>query len=75
MIKLSKKQAGLYKKRWQQIESKQIQELQTVPMSLKFKQLCFLMNSFRIKGIDRDKENEIGAIRKRWVRLKSKMKK
>ena len=46
MIKLTKKQALIYKQRWEEVELVNIRELQTTPMALKFKQLCLLMNFF-----------------------------
>jgi hypothetical protein len=70
MIKLTKQQATLYKKKWRQMESIEIQELQTAPMSLKFKQLCLLMNSFRFPQSGKEREKEINTVRKRWIVLK-----
>lgn len=70
MIKLTKKQAGIYKQRWRQIEYIQTQELQTTPMSLKFKQLCLLMNSFHTKPLNIEREKEVNTVRKYWITLK-----
>jgi len=70
MIKLSKKQAAVYKQRWREVESVQIQELQTTPMSSKFKQLCLLMNSFNPSRPAPDREKKIDAIRRRWIMLR-----
>lgn len=70
MIKLTKKQAELYKQRWQQIESIQTQELRSTPMSLKFKQLCLLMNFFYSRQLNREREKEVSVIRRRWIILK-----
>ncbi len=70
MIKLTKQQATLYKQKWRQMESVDAQELQTTPMSLKFKQLCLLMNFFRLPQVDALREKEINIVRKRWVILK-----
>ena len=71
MIKLAKKQASIYKQRWEQIHLVQTRELRTTPVSLKFKQLCFLMNSFYVAKRDKKREKEISEVRKRWVRLKT----
>ena len=73
MIQLTKKQAILYKQRWQQVESMQTQELRAMPMSLKFKQLCFLINSFDLTSEDKKREKDVAIVRKSWVRLKKKM--
>jgi hypothetical protein len=74
MIKLTRKQAKLFKKRWQQAEAKQAQELRTMSVSLKFKQLCFLMDSFPPGQPDRQREKEVIEIRKRWLTLNKKLK-
>ena len=70
MIKLTKKTASIYKQKWQQVELMQIQELQTTSMSLKFKQLCFLMNSFRLTHADKKRNKEVAIVRRRWISLK-----
>ncbi len=70
MIKLTKKQARIYKQRWEQVELVNVQELQTTPMPLKFKQLCLLMNSFHPAPTDKKDEREISKIRQRWITLK-----
>ena len=72
MIKLTKKQADAYKKRWQRVESIQTQELRRTPMSLKFKQLCFLMNSFHSMPIDKRREREVKTVRCHWMILKER---
>ena len=70
MIKLTKKQAIAYKKKWRMVERVQAQESQTTPMSLKFKQLCILMNSFPYLLVGKQREREISNIRQRWMVLK-----
>ena len=70
MIKFTKKQAAIYKQKWRNVESNQIRESQAAPMLVKFKQLCFLMNSFHSKRSDQERERQVRAIRKRWVMLK-----
>lgn len=70
MIKLTKKQAIEYKQRWQETALIQTEELQTTPMSLKFRQLCFLMDSFHFPRKDQNREKEIAAVRRRWLNLK-----
>ena len=72
MIKLTKKQASAYKKKWKMVERVQAQEFQATPMSLKFKQLCVLMNSFRYLSVDKPREREISHIRQRWMALKKR---
>lgn len=72
MIKLTKKQALIYKQRWERIELVQTKELQTIPMFLKFKQLCLLMNSFRFMSADKKREEKIDVVRKCWTVLKRK---
>ncbi len=75
MIELTKKQGVSYKRRWQKVKSKQIEELQTMPMSLKFKQLCLLMDSFPAMQEDKNRDDEVSAIRQRWITLKRRCKK
>ena len=72
MIKLSKKQALVYQQRWERIELAQTQELQRTPMSLKFKQLCLLMNSFSFISLDKKREKKTEEVRKYWTVLKKK---
>ena len=74
MIKLTKKQAVTYKRQWQQVESMHIQELRRTSMSLKFKQLCFLINSFHFRPIDKRREKEVKAVRWHWMILKKRWK-
>ena len=72
MIKLAKKQALIYQQRWERIALVQNQELQRTPLSLKFKQLCLLMNSFPFIPIDKKREKKVGEVRKYWAVLKRK---
>ena len=72
MIKLSKKQALIYQQRWERIELVQTQELQRIPVSLKFKQLCLLMNFFPFISLDKKREKKIEEVRKYWTALKRK---
>ena len=72
MIKLTKKQALTYKQQWKNVESAQIRELRATPMPLKFKQLCFLMNSFPLRSSDRNGEKEENKVRERWMKLKKR---
>ena len=68
---MTKRQALIYKQRWDRIGKIQNLELRTLSMSLKFKQLCFLMNSFRLAPtIDQARKKEINQIRQRWLMLK-----
>ena len=69
MTKLTKKQGLEYKQQWANVESVQIQELQKTPMSLKFNQLCSLMDSFPFI-LDKKREKEEKEIRARWMKLK-----
>ena len=73
-MKLTKKQALEYKKRWERVELVQANELRAFPISLKFKQLCFLMNSFRVISIDPEKESETARTRQRWATLRKRWK-
>lgn len=70
MIKLTKKEAMRYKQRWQAVNAVEIHELRTAPMPLKFKQLCWLMNSFRFPQGDNQRDKEVSTARKRWLALK-----
>ena len=72
MINLTKKQAVAYQKKWKMVERVQVQESQATPMSLKFKQLCILMDSFRYPPVDKPREREISYIRQRWMLLKKR---
>ena len=72
MIKMTKKQAVQYKHRWQAVESAQIRELRSTPISVKFKQLCFLMNSFHWASRDKARDKEVADIRQRWLLLRKR---
>lgn len=74
MMKLTKKQAALYKQRWQRVETMQRKELQSAPLSLKFKQLCLLLDSFPSRKPDVKRYKEVNEVRRRWVALKKKWK-
>lgn len=63
-------QAFLYKQRWNRVQKALKLELQTLSMPLKFKQLCFLMDSFRSISTDHKREKEISQIRQRWLKLR-----
>ena len=67
---MTKTQAINYKQRWNQVQKAQDLELQTASMPLKFKQLCFLMNSFRFINENPRREKELSQIRQRWLMLK-----
>ena len=67
---MTKIQALDYKQRWSRVEKAKNLELQTASMPLKFKQLCFLMNSFRIASENPSREKELRQIRQRWLVLK-----
>jgi hypothetical protein len=69
---MTKTQALLYKQRWNRVQQAQNLELQKSSMPLKFKQLCFLMNSFRTIPTDKIREKETNQIRQRWLLLKKK---
>ncbi|HBR15811.1 MAG TPA: hypothetical protein DD723_09795 [Candidatus Omnitrophica bacterium] len=71
MIKLTKKQAMEYEKKWRRVNLIKTKELQTVSMEVKFKQLCLLMNSFPFSA-GQKREKELLEVRKRWKILKRK---
>lgn len=62
-----------YKQRWSRLQKVQNKELQTLPMPLKFKQLCFLMDSFGFMPADQKREKETDIIRRRWLVLKKRL--
>ena len=70
MIKITKQQALIYKQRWNRVQHAQTLELQSDSTLLKFKQLCFLMNSFRLKSTDQNREKDISQTRQHWQILK-----
>ena len=74
MIKLTKRQAVEYKKKWRQVELAQVLELRKTPMPLKLKQLCLLMNSFHFMPLDKVREKEVGTICGRWAKIREKWK-
>ena len=67
---MTKTQAINYKQRWNRVQKAKNLELQTASMPLKFKQLCFLMNSFRFINKNPTREEELSQIRQRWLTLK-----
>ena len=70
---MTKNQALLYKQRWKRIGSVQDQELRKSSLTLKFKQLCWLMDSFYLVP-DKKRELETGRVRQRWLLLKERWK-
>lgn len=74
MIQLTKKQALRYKRRWREVEAMQIQEMRTTPVSLRFKQLCVLMDSFHFARKDKKREKEVDTILRSWLILKENQK-
>lgn len=73
MIKLTKEQALLYKKRWENVNRVQVLEMRANPISLKFQQLCFLMDTFRVLKTDSVRVKEENKIRRRWMILKKRL--
>ncbi len=71
MIKLTKSQSLFYKKRWKRVTLREDQELKESSISSRFKQLCFLMNSFRVRPTDQQ-EKEMSRIRRRWGVLRKR---
>ena len=70
---MTKIQMRDFKQRWDRVQKAQALELQTIPMPLKFKQLCFLMNSFSLIPKDHKREKETNKIRRRWLVLKERL--
>ncbi len=70
---MTKIQMLICKQRWNRVQKAQALELQTLPMPLKFKQLCFLMNSFSLMPKDHKREEETNKIRRRWLVLKERL--
>ncbi len=70
---MTKIQMLIYKQRWNRVQKAQALEFQTSPMPLKFKQLCFLMDSFGPGPKDRKREKETNSIRRRWLALKERL--
>jgi len=62
-----------FKQRWNRVQKAQVSELQTLSMPLKFKQLCFLMNSFSLTPKNHKREKETNKIRRRWLVLKERL--
>ena len=69
MIKMTKRMAQLYQQRWKRVQETQNRELQILSMPLRFKQLCLLMDSFRIIQIDQNREKETNQVRQQWLAL------
>ena len=59
------------KQRWERVESAQAKELQTTPMSLRLKQLRWLMDSFPAARNKAQDEKKINAVRGHWLKLKA----
>jgi len=70
---MTKMQVLIYKQRWNRVQKAQALELRGLPMPLKFKQLCFLMNSFNLMSKDHKREKETNKIRQRWLVLKERL--
>ncbi len=70
---MTKIQMLIYKQRWDRVQKAQALELRTLSMPLKFKQLCFLMNSFSLMPKGHKREEETNKIRRRWLVLKERL--
>lgn len=79
MIKISKKKAEFYVKRWEALRQVQMKELRSSSMTQKFRQLCVLMDSrslFGKKGGDRvspEADRGVKQARQHWVKLRKAM--
>ena len=70
MMKITKKQVLISKQRLNRAQHIQSLELQSDSLRVKFKQLCFLMNSFRLTPADQNREKDVRQIRQHWQILK-----
>jgi len=70
---MTKKEMIVYKRRWIRVQKIQELELQTLSMPLKFKQLCFLMDSFSLRPEGQIREKETKKISRRWLVLKERI--
>lgn len=73
MIKISKKKADLYVKRWKTVQQVQLKELRSSSLEQKFKQLCVLMDSRPLFGKRTEGDRGVKQVRQHWVKLRKAM--
>lgn len=73
MIKISKKKAEFYAKRWEALRQVQMKELRSSSMTQKFRQLCVLMDSRSLFGKKAGGDRGVKQVRQHWVKLRKAM--
>ncbi|MGQ0835083.1 MAG: hypothetical protein ACT4O5_09230 [Gammaproteobacteria bacterium] len=71
MTSITPKQARDYLDRWKLVEEVEANELRTVSMETKLRQLAVLMASRNLFGDDRDRETRVREVRNRWTRIRA----
>ncbi|MGH8285564.1 MAG: hypothetical protein ACRETT_07335 [Steroidobacteraceae bacterium] len=71
MTSISPKQARDYLDRWKLVKEVEANELRTVSMETKLRQLAVLMASRNLFGDDRDRETRVREVRDRWTRIRA----
>jgi hypothetical protein len=68
---LTKAEACAYRKRWQKVNARQVEELRNTSIELKFRQLAALMASVDAFGWRQALAEGEGEVRERWKLLRS----
>lgn len=69
--KTTKAEARAWLDRWRLVNESEIQEIRAASIDTKFRQLAAMMQTAIVLGWATSTPEEIDAIRRRWVRLKS----
>ena len=70
MARVTLQEARNYLERWELVSQKEVEELRSTPMAIKFLQLCALMESRHLFPPDPDREAEAAGVRERWALLR-----
>ncbi len=73
MIKISKKKAEFYVKRWEALRRVRLKEMRSSSMTQKFRQLCVLMDSRSLFGKKAGGDKGVKQVRQYWMELRKVM--
>jgi hypothetical protein len=67
---MSKDEAQSFRARWQQVNAREVEELQTTPLEVKLQQFATLMGWVNEFGWEAELSKDEDVVRKRWARLR-----
>lgn len=69
MTAITPEQAREYLDRWRLVKQAEAEQLRTVGLETKLRQLSVLMTSRALFQSDRDRERRVQQVRERWLRI------